>query len=107
MTVDLRISIISNEPTNNLPHSTSDTNFRHDSITNVTNTFQPAIMRAFGLLTAALAIVPGVLAKSAIVYFEDKNTPESVIEDAKNDIIKNGGTITHHYSIIKCVAPRP
>lgn len=62
-------------------------------------------MRAFSLLTAALAVVPGVFAKSAIVYFEDKNTPDSVIDDAKKDIEKNGGKVTHSYTIIKCAAP--
>lgn len=62
-------------------------------------------MRAFGLLAAALAIVPGVMAKSAIVYFEDKNTPDSVIQQAKDDIIADGGEITHSYTIIKCATP--
>ncbi|KAL6854979.1 hypothetical protein ACO1O0_006115 [Amphichorda felina] len=58
-------------------------------------------MRPLGFLVTALAVVPGVLAKSAIVYFEDKNTPDSVIEKAKNDIIAKGGKITHVYTIIK------
>ena len=59
-------------------------------------------MRAFALLSAALAVVPGVFAtKSAIVYFEDKNTPDSVIDQAKKDIVADGGKITHSYSIIK------
>jgi hypothetical protein len=62
-------------------------------------------MRAFGLLVAALAVVPGVLGvdqtKSAIVWFDDKNTPDSVVNKAKDDIIKAGGKITHVYSIIK------
>ena len=62
-------------------------------------------MRAFGLLAASLAIVPGVLAKSAIVFFEDKNTPDSVIQKAKDDIIADGGEITHEYTIIKCATP--
>lgn len=62
-------------------------------------------MRPLGFLVTALAVVPGVLAKSAIVYFEDKNTPDSVIEKAKNDIIAKGGKITHVYTIIKSVPP--
>lgn len=63
-------------------------------------------MRAFALLSAALAIVPGVFAtKSAIVYFEDKNTPDSVIDQAKKDIVADGGKITHSYTIIKYAFP--
>ena len=63
-------------------------------------------MRAFALLSAALAVVPGVFAtKSAIVYFEDKNTPDSVIDQAKKDIVADGGKITHSYSIIKYAIP--
>ncbi|KFH44324.1 hypothetical protein ACRE_048800 [Hapsidospora chrysogenum ATCC 11550] len=58
-------------------------------------------MRPAGFLLAALAVVPGVLAKSAVVYFEDKNTPDSYIQKAKDDIIAKGGKITHVYSIIK------
>lgn len=62
-------------------------------------------MRAFSILAASLAIVPSVLAKSAIVYFEDKDTPDSVIQKAKDDIIADGGEITHSYTIIKCATP--
>lgn len=62
-------------------------------------------MRPFGFIVTALAVVPGVLGvdqtKSAIIWFEDKNTPDSVINQAKNDIIKAGGKITHVYTIIK------
>ena len=62
-------------------------------------------MRPFGFLVTALAVVPGVLGvdqtKSAIVWFDDKNTPDSVVNKAKDDIIKAGGKITHVYSIIK------
>jgi hypothetical protein len=62
-------------------------------------------MRAAGVLTAALAVMPCVVGKSVIVYFDDVNTPDSVIDQAKKDIIKANGKITHSYSIIKYVKP--
>lgn len=64
-------------------------------------------MRPFAFLTAALAVAHGALAvdmtKSAIVWFEDASTPDSIIKQAKDNIIKAGGKITHEYKIIKCV----
>lgn len=64
-------------------------------------------MRFTALLAAALAVVPAVMAvgetKSAIVWFEDPSTPDSVIEQAMKDMIKDGGKITHQYKIIKYV----
>jgi hypothetical protein len=57
------------------------------------------------LLAAALTIIPGVSAvdpsKSAIIWFEDDATPDWVLNEAKDNIIKAGGKITHSYSIIK------
>lgn len=61
-------------------------------------------MRPLGFFVTALAVVPGALAKSAIIYFDDKNTPDSVVNKAKDDIIAKGGKITHVYTIIKCVS---
>jgi hypothetical protein len=60
-------------------------------------------MRASGLLVAALAVLPSALAaqKSAIVWFDDASTPDSVINQAKQNIIDAGGKITHVYTIIK------
>src|SRR6478609_8240491 len=64
-------------------------------------------MRPCALLATALALVPGVLgvdqSKSAIVWFDDPSTPDSVINEAKDSILKAGGKITHEYTIIKCV----
>ena len=62
-------------------------------------------MRPYALLATALALVPGVLgvdqSKSAIVWFDDPSTPDSVINEAKDSILKAGGKITHEYTIIK------
>lgn len=62
-------------------------------------------MRPFAYLVAALAVVPGALAadqkKSALIWFEDESTPNSVVEQAKDSIRKAGGQITHEYKIIK------
>ncbi|GJN75119.1 hypothetical protein VFPFJ_06659 [Purpureocillium lilacinum] len=62
-------------------------------------------MRLFPQLVAALAILPGALAvdqkRSAIIWFDDPNTPDSVVNDAKASIVKGGGKITHVYTIIK------
>ncbi|KAF5230710.1 hypothetical protein FAUST_9661 [Fusarium austroamericanum] len=62
-------------------------------------------MRFFPFVAAALAVVPGVVAvdqkKSAIVWFEDESTPDSIVEECKDALKKAGGKITHVYSIIK------
>jgi hypothetical protein len=66
-------------------------------------------MRASTFLAAALALVPAALAvdqsKSAIIWFEDPATPDYVVAQAKEKIIKAGGEITHEYTIIKYVQP--
>ncbi|KAM5345598.1 hypothetical protein ACJ41O_011459 [Fusarium nematophilum] len=62
-------------------------------------------MRLLPFVAAALAVVPGALAvdqkKSAIVWFEDESTPDSIVNEAKQALIKAGGKITHTYTIIK------
>jgi hypothetical protein len=62
-------------------------------------------MRAFAIFASALALVPGVLGvdqtKSAIIWFEQESTPDSVLKEAKDNIIKAGGKITHEYTIIR------
>ncbi|CAG9979092.1 unnamed protein product [Clonostachys rosea] len=60
-------------------------------------------MRPVQFLAAALALAPGLVAasKSAIVWFDNPNTPDDVINRAKDDIVKAGGKITHVYTIIK------
>ncbi|KAI9149148.1 hypothetical protein HJFPF1_11196 [Paramyrothecium foliicola] len=62
-------------------------------------------MRPFTLLATALALVPRVLGvdqtKSAIVWFDDPATSDSIINQAKDTIRKAGGKITHEYTIIK------
>lgn len=62
-------------------------------------------MKFFPSLIATLALVPSALAvdqtKSAIVWFEDSNTPDSVVNQVKDSIIQAGGKITHVYTIIK------
>lgn len=64
-------------------------------------------MKPLALLATALAVLPGALAvdqkKSAIIWFENEHTPDSVVNEAKTAIIKAGGKITHVYSIIKSV----
>ncbi|KAF4464811.1 hypothetical protein FALBO_8356 [Fusarium albosuccineum] len=72
--------------------------FQHDIDTSVA-------MRLLPFIATALAVVPSALAvdqkKSAIVWFEDDSTPDSVVNEAKNALIEAGGKITHVYSIIK------
>lgn len=62
-------------------------------------------MKPLASLVAALAVLPMALAvdqrKSAIIWFDDAKTPDSVINKAKDDIVQAGGKITHVYSIIK------
>lgn len=65
-------------------------------------------MRAAAVFTAALALVPTAFAvdqsKSAIIWFEDDSTPDWIVNEAKDNIIKAGGKITHTYTIIKFVS---
>ncbi|KAI8718563.1 hypothetical protein NCS52_00635500 [Fusarium sp. LHS14.1] len=62
-------------------------------------------MRFLPFIAAALAVVPGALAvdqkKSAIVWFNDESTPDSIVNEVKDSLIKAGGKITHIYTIIK------
>merc|ERR1711988_2069897 len=81
----------------NITNLTHTPNF-HLKLTRVIPTFN---MRVSGLLAVALAAIPGVLGKSVIVYFDDNNTPDSIVDQAKKDIVSAGGKITHVYSIIK------
>ncbi|KAL7944530.1 hypothetical protein V8C42DRAFT_325088 [Trichoderma barbatum] len=39
--------------------------------------------------------------KSAIIWFDDATTPDSVVNHVKDDIIQAGGKILHVYTIIK------
>lgn len=65
-------------------------------------------MRFFPQIVAALALLPGAFAVdrkvSVIVSFDDPNTPDSVVAEARQKIIDNGGQITHDYQIIKYVS---
>lgn len=60
-------------------------------------------MRPFGIVIAALALVPGALAvddtKSVIVWYD--NAADSVVQQAMDAITSAGGQITHVYSLIK------
>ncbi|PNP56900.1 hypothetical protein THARTR1_03047 [Trichoderma harzianum] len=42
--------------------------------------------------------------KSAIIWFDDASTPDSFVNQVKDNILKAGGKITHVYTIIKYVA---
>lgn len=57
-------------------------------------------MRPAGIIAATLAIASGAFAKSVVISF-DKNTPDSVLDKVKSDILAAGGKITHTYNIIK------
>ncbi|KAG5982973.1 hypothetical protein E4U55_001025 [Claviceps digitariae] len=58
----------------------------------------PNIFLAFCAISSALAVDQK---KSAIVYFDDPNTPDSLFDQAKDSIIKAGGKIVHVYTIIR------
>ncbi|KAI9374544.1 hypothetical protein BJX61DRAFT_540668 [Aspergillus egyptiacus] len=47
----------------------------------------------------ALGLLPLALANSVLVTYP-KDTPDSVIESAKDSIKEAGGTITHEYSLV-------
>ncbi|KAL4941013.1 hypothetical protein BDV06DRAFT_195462 [Aspergillus oleicola] len=46
-----------------------------------------------------LGLLPLALSKSILVTYP-KDTPDSVIESAKQDVKNAGGTITHEYSLV-------
>ncbi|KAK5997366.1 hypothetical protein PT974_02722 [Cladobotryum mycophilum] len=62
-------------------------------------------MKFLAYVATALAVVPAALAvdqkKSAIVWFDNDATPDSVVSKIRADIIKAGGKITHDYTIIR------
>lgn len=66
-------------------------------------------MKFLPQVVAALALLPGAFAVdrklSVIISFEDPNTPDSVVAEARQKIIDGGGQITHDYQIIKSVSP--
>ncbi|KAL4868220.1 hypothetical protein BDV12DRAFT_169958 [Aspergillus spectabilis] len=47
----------------------------------------------------ALGLLPLAIANSILVTYP-KNTPDSVIDDAKDSFRKAGGVITHEYSLV-------
>ncbi|KAL4767352.1 hypothetical protein BDW60DRAFT_200304 [Aspergillus nidulans var. acristatus] len=47
----------------------------------------------------AACLLPLVLANSILVTYP-KDTPDSVIESAKDSVRRNGGVITHEYSVV-------
>ncbi|KAH6717854.1 hypothetical protein BKA61DRAFT_475274 [Leptodontidium sp. MPI-SDFR-AT-0119] len=60
------------------------------------------------LALATVALTATMPQKSVIISYEDNNTPDSVIEEAKAAIKAAGGIITHEYQLIKgfaCKAP--
>ncbi|KAI9041525.1 uncharacterized protein KD926_006763 [Aspergillus affinis] len=58
------------------------------------------------LSTIMLGCLPVALAKSIVVTFP-KDTPDSVVKDARQAIIDANGEITHDYQLIKCVYTHP
>ncbi|KAG5926370.1 hypothetical protein E4U42_003377 [Claviceps africana] len=58
----------------------------------------PNILLTFCVFSSALAVDQK---KSAIMYFDNPDTPDSVVDQAKDFIIEAGGKITHIYFIIK------
>lgn len=63
-------------------------------------------MKLTSLLVAALTVVSGAVAvdvqKSVIVSYPSE-TPDSIVDQAKQAIKDSGGVITHEYQLIKCV----
>jgi hypothetical protein len=70
-----------------------------------TDTPDAANMKILHQLAAFLAVLPGAIAvdqkKSAIIYFDNPDTPDSIVDQARQRVIDAGGKITHVYSIIK------
>ncbi|PHH81595.1 hypothetical protein CDD82_396 [Ophiocordyceps australis] len=62
-------------------------------------------MKIFALFATALALAASAWAagpkKSAIIWFEDAKTPDSVVQQAKDSVVKAGGKITHEYTLIR------
>ena len=62
-------------------------------------------MKVLPQLAAFLAVLPGAVAvdqkKSAIIYFDNPDTPDSIVDQARQRVTDAGGKITHVYNIIK------
>ncbi|KAL7820531.1 hypothetical protein V8C44DRAFT_316930 [Trichoderma aethiopicum] len=39
--------------------------------------------------------------KSAIIWFDDASTPDAIVNQVKDGILKAGGKVTHVYTIIR------
>ena len=42
--------------------------------------------------------------KSAIIWFDDASTPDAIVNQVKDNIIKAGGKVTHVYTIIRYIS---
>ncbi|TLS24798.1 hypothetical protein PpBr36_08076 [Pyricularia pennisetigena] len=61
-------------------------------------------MKLFAYVIAALTLVSTGLAvevKKQVIITYPSDTPDSVLQQAKNMITESGGVITHNYDIIK------
>jgi len=54
----------------------------------------------FFAMTLALGVLGVELQKQVVVYYPDE-TPDSVVNDAKDAIRQAGGVITHEFNLIK------
>lgn len=67
-------------------------------------------MRLFSIVIAALTLLSGVIAvdiqKSVLITYP-KDTPDSVVNQAKKAIVDAGGLITHEYTLIKYALNSP
>lgn len=41
--------------------------------------------------------------KSAIIWFDDASTPDEIVNQVKDGIVKAGGKVTHYYTIIRYI----
>lgn len=65
------------------------------------------MMKFFSPALAMLALLSGVHAvdrKLSVIVSFDPNTPEKVVASARQQILNDGGIITHDYQIIKLVS---
>ncbi|KAH8899474.1 hypothetical protein GQ53DRAFT_741603 [Thozetella sp. PMI_491] len=66
-------------------------------------------MKPSSLLVAAVALFAGAIAvdvqKSVIITYPEE-TPDSVLDQAKDAIRASGGTVTHEYQLIKGFAAK-
>jgi hypothetical protein len=69
--------------------------------TKKTNTMKLAILSILAFITVAMSVAQP---QKAVIISYPNDTPDSIVDQAKDAILAAGGVITHEYKLIKLVS---